>query len=231
MLTKQGFHEGIMLQKKQLPLQIVIAVCGVFAALFGLRMFNQYLLMGFPLVARMVLMFMTQWSLFLVPGILMLVQKEKFIDFGITKNKISKQILYGIVLALLMSAVLTVLPILLGFKDMVGSTNFTHAWQFAYQFAYDIFGVALVEELIFRGYLFNKLFAIKNSKWFAILISSGLFGLFHIFSGNVIQVFLTAVIGFIYCIFREKVKGSTIISLIIAHGMYDAMIVLWVALL
>jgi len=73
--------------------------------------------------------------------------------------------------------------------------------------------------------------AIKNSKWFAIIISSLLFGLFHIFNGNIIQIFVTAFIGFLYCVFREKIKGCTLLSLIIAHGVYDAMIVLWVSIL
>ena len=69
------------------------------------------------------------------------------------------------------------------------------------------------------------------SKWFAIIISSLLFGLFHIFNGNIIQVFVTALIGFLYCIFREKIKGCTLLSLIITHGVYDALTVLWVFIL
>lgn len=220
-----------MVKTRQHVFLFIIAVCGVFACLFGLRMFNQYLLMGFPLAARMILMIITQWSLFLVPGILMLVKKEKLADLGFTKKRIPQQILIGIVIALLMSGVLTVLPILLGFRDMVGSTSYTKAWQFVFEFFYTVLGVALAEELVFRGYLFNNLLKIKNSRWFAIAISSVIFGLFHIFNGNPIQVLTTAVIGFIYCMFREKVKGCSLLSLIIAHGLYDAMIVLWVAFL
>lgn len=130
-----------------------------------------------------------------------------------------------------MSAILTVLPILLGFKSFVGSTSYTHAWQFAYQFVYAIFGVALADELVFRGYLLHKLHEIKNSRWFAIIISSILFGVLHIFNGNLIQVIITAIMGLLYCIFKVKFKGCTLLSLIIAHGLYDAMIVLWVAFL
>lgn len=220
-----------MSKTKRLILQFIIAVCGVFTVLFGLRMFNQYLLMSFSRIPRMVLMIATQWLLFLVPGILMLMQKEGLSHLGFKKEQIAKQIITGIVLALLMSLGLTVLPILLGFKDMVGATSYTQVWQFAYEFIYTIFGVALAEELVFRGYFFYKLLEIKNSRWFAIIISSVLFGLFHIFSGNLIQVFLTAFIGFAYCLFRDKLKTCTLLSLIIAHGLYDGMIVLWVACL
>ena len=223
--------EEVLCEKKKIILQVAIAICGVFAALFGITQFNLYLLRTFSLPWRMVLMIVTQWLLFLVPGILMLLGKERIQILGFTKEKIPKQILIGVMLAMAMSAVLTVLPILLGLKNFVGSTSYTHAWQFAYQFVYAILGVALAEELVFRGYLYHKLTKINDSKWFAIVISSIVFGLFHIFIGNVIQVIFTAMIGFIYCLFREKVKGCTLLSLIIAHGMYDAMIVLWVACL
>ena len=217
--------------KRSVQIQVILAICGAFIVVFGLRMFNQYLLFGFSLVCRMILMVVTQWTLFLVPGMLMLTGNEKLSGIGFSKERIPNQILMGILLALPMSAILTVLPILLGFKDMVGSACYTHAWQFIFEFVYTIMGVALAEELVFRGYLFCKLLEIKNSRWFAIIVSSVLFGLFHIFSGNPVQVIMTAVIGFIYCIYREKVRDCTLLSLIIAHGLYDGMIALWVSCL
>lgn len=211
--------------------QLVIAIFGIFAATFGLFMFNKYLLMSFSLPLRMILMIVTQWLLFLVPAILMIVNKEKLSSLGFIKEKIPMQIGIGVLLAVSMSLVLTVLPILLGFKEMVGSTTYNEAWKFVFQFIYSILGVALAEELVFRGYLFKKLLEIKNSKWFAIIISSVLFGLFHIFNGNLLQVFVSTFLGIVFCIFREKIKGCTLISLIIAHGIYDALIILWVSIL
>lgn len=216
---------------KSSVIQLLIAICGTFVAVFGLWMFNQHLLMSFSLPLRMILMIVTQWLLFLVPGILMIVNKENLGDLGFRKEKILLQIGIGVLLAFAMSFVLTVFPIMLGFKHMVGSTSYTQTWQFVYQFIYAILGVALAEELIFRGYIFVKLLKIKNFKWFAIIISSLLFGLFHIFNGNIIQVFMTAFLGFLFCIFREKIKWCTLLSLIIAHGVYDALIVLWVSIL
>jgi len=212
-------------------IHLAIAVCCSFITMFGLRMFNQHLLMSFPLALRMILMIVTQWLLFLGPGILMMVNKENLYEIGFTREKILEQIGIGIFLAFALSLALTVLPIVLGFKDMVGSTAYTQIWKFIYQFIYAVLGVALAEEFVFRGYIFNKLLNIKESRWFAIIISSLLFGLFHIFNGNVFQVFMTSFLGFLFCIFREKMKGCTLLSLIIAHGVYDAMIVLWVSIL
>ena len=223
--------ETIRSKEKSTVVQLFIAICGTFVAVFGLWMFNQHLLMIFTLPLRMILMIVTQWLLFFIPGILMIVNKENLRDIGFRKEKFPLQIGIGVLLAFSMSLVLTVLPIMLGFKDMIGSASYSQTWQFVYQFIYSILGVALAEELIFRGYIFNKLLKIKNTKWFAITISSLLFGLFHIFNGNIIQVFMTAFLGILFCIFREKIKGCTLVSLIIAHGVYDAMIVLWVSIL
>jgi membrane protease YdiL (CAAX protease family) len=219
------------MSKKRDIIELIIAVLGAYAMLTALVMFNRHLLMGFPLSARIVLTVVTQWALFLVPGILMLVRREKIADLGFSKEKVPNQIAAGVIIAVAMSAVFTVLPILLGFKDMVGATSYTKAWQFIYQFGYAILGVALAEELIFRGYIFYKLIKIKDSKWFAIIVSSLLFGFFHIFNGNIIQIAMTTILGIIYCVLRERIKHCTTLSLIIAHGMYDALIVLWVAVL
>ena len=221
----------LKLKSKSPVVQLFIAICGTFVAAFGLFIFNQNLLMSFSLPLRMILMIVTQWLLFFAPGILMIVNKENLGDIGFIKEKIPLQIGIGILIAFSMSLVLTIFPVLLGFKDLVGSTSYTQTWKFIYQFIYAIFGVALAEELIFRGYIFKRLLEINNSTWFAIIISSVLFGLFHIFNGNINQVLMTAMIGVIFCIFREKVKGCTLLSLIIAHGVYDALIILWVSIL
>lgn len=210
---------------------LVVAIIGVFTAAFALFLFNQHVLMTFSLPIRMVLMIITQWSLFLVPGILLLVNDERFVDLGFSSEKIPTQVIIGILIAIVMSLILTVLPILLGFKEMVGNTEYSESWQFIYQFIYATFGVALAEELVFRGFIFRKLLEIRDSRWLAIIVSSLLFGLFHIFNGNIIQLFVTALIGFLYCIFREKVRSCTLLSLIIAHGIYDGLIVLWVSVL
>lgn len=220
-----------MAKTKNSIVSLIISVIGIFTVAFGIALFNGSLLLTFPLGIRMVLMIVSQWMLFFVPGIMMLISKEGLHDLGFTRKALLKQICIGVFIALGMSAVLTVLPIMLGFKEMVSSTRYTQIWQFLYQFAYAILGVALAEELIFRGYLFNTLLKIKNSRWFAIIVSSVLFGLFHVFSGNPVQIITTAIIGLLYCICREKIKDCTIVSLIIAHGVYDALIILWASIL
>lgn len=229
-MGQEGF-KLFMRRNKQALIQLSIAILGVFTVLFCLVQFNQYILMDIPLYGRIAILIPMQWLLFLVPGLLMLIWRERLHDLGFTSENLGRQVLIGIGLALITSGVLTVIPILLGFKSMVGSTNYTQAWQFAYEFVYAVLGVALAEELIFRGYIFKKLLEIHANRWFAIIISSLLFGLFHIFSGNILQMVLTALIGFLYCLFREKIKDCTLLSLIILHGIYDALIILWCGIL
>jgi membrane protease YdiL (CAAX protease family) len=220
-----------MTKKKKNLIQLVVATAGVFLMVYAVVLFNGHLLMEFSIGSRMILMMLSQWLLFLVPGILMWRSRESIMDLGFRKDNLLKQLAMGILLALATSLIFTVLPILLGFEDMVGSTGYTKPWQFLYEFIYTIFGVALAEEMIFRGYLFHKLLELNQDKTKAILISSVLFGLFHIVSGNILQVIMTALIGILYCVLREKVPYCTTLSLIILHGMYDALIAVWLFLL
>lgn len=225
-------HEEVeMTKKKKNLIQLVVATAGVFLMVYAVVLFNGHLLMEFSIGSRMILMMLSQWLLFLVPGILMWRSRESIMDLGFRKDNLLKQLAMGILLALATSLIFTVLPILLGFEDMVGSTGYTKPWQFLYEFIYTIFGVALAEEMIFRGYLFHKLLELNQDKTKAILISSVLFGLFHIVSGNILQVIMTALIGILYCVLREKVPYCTTLSLIILHGMYDALIAVWLFLL
>jgi hypothetical protein len=48
-----------------------------------------------------------------------------------------------------------------------------------------------------------------------------------VFNGNLFQVFMTAGIGALFCFCRLKIKNCSTLSLVIAHGVYDAMITVW----
>ena len=222
---------GDKVETKNYRLQLVISLIGIAILMFGVILFNHNVLMSFPLGIRAVLGILLHWIPAIVPIIIMILNKEGLRELGFSKEKLGLQILIGIIIALAMSFAFTLIPILFGFKDMVGSTTYTKLWQFIYEFAYCILGVAFAEEFIFRGFIFYKLLQIKRSRKHAIIISSLLFGIYHIFSGNIIQVFMTFLIGLFLSMCREKIKNCTITSLIVAHGVYDALIVVLVAIL
>lgn len=91
---------------------------------------------------------------------------------------------------------------------------------------YTIFAVGLFEEIFFRGYIYKKLVDICEAKWFAVLISSIIFGMCHLVgNGNLLQnmpqVLVSTIMGIFYCVLREKIKNCALISLIVIHGIYD----------
>ena len=51
------------------------------------------------------------------------------------------------------------------------------------------------------------------------------------FGGNIFQVFITMLIGLFFCFLRWKIKKCSTLSLIICHGVYDAMITVWASVL
>ena len=207
---------------------LVIGYLGSMLALFGLVMFNSYLLMSIPLVVRMVAMIVLYWLLALVPAVIMLVDKEKLSDYGFSAEKIPLQIVVGVIIGVLMSVVRTLIPPLAGYGEYFNSGNdYSQLWQFVYEFIYCIIAVGFAEEFIFRGFIFSRVKSLGGNNIVAVIVSSVLFGFFHIFGGNPLQIFTTALIGAFFCLCRLKIKNCTLLSLIIAHGVYDALITVW----
>lgn len=218
--------------KNKKIIETIIAVVSVFLLEFGLICFNKYILMSLPLAARMIFMIVMYWIIALVPIIFGVKNKEKLACLGFSKDKILKQVLIGVVIGCIMSIFITLIPILIfGKENTYSSYNFKYIWQYLYQFIYLLVGVALTEEFIFRGYLLKNIKDICKNSIVPIIITSFLFGLFHIFNGNIVQVVMTSFIGAIFVICREKIKDCSLLSLIIAHGLYDWLIVLFTAIL
>ncbi len=216
------------MEKKKEIIRLVIGFLGSMLGCFGVISFNQYLLMSLPLAMRMMLMIAVYWLIALIPIIIMLYDKTPSSYFGFEKEGKLKQVCIGVLLGLAMSLVFTLLPHLLGFGAYVDTgKRYQFLWQFVYEFVWCILAVGAVEELVFRGFLYEKSKKIFKTDMAAITLSSALFGIFHIFNGNVGQVILTGFIGAIFCLFRKYIKGCSTLSLIMAHGIYDALITVW----
>ena len=217
-----------MNERKKIILQLIIGMIGAVAGLIGVNAFNQYLLMGLPIGLRMILMIGTYWVIAAAPLCIMLYAKDKLADYSFTKEKMGIQVLIGVVIGVCMSCVFTLIPHLAGKGDWVDNGNhYQYLWQFAYDFLYFIVAIGLVEEFVFRGFAFRKIEKLTGSTIGAAIASSILFGVFHFLSGNVMQLLGTAIIGLILCMCKLKIKHCTLLSLIIAHGVYDALITVW----
>ena len=220
------------MDKKKEWLCLIIGFSGAMLGLFGVVAFNQFVLMALPLWLRMLSMILVYWLIALVPITVILICKDKLADYGFSKSKIGLQIIAGVLIGIGMSVVLTLVPHLFGFGAYVDSgKRYQYLWQFAYEFLYCIFAIGFSEEFVFRGFIYEKIKSIGQNDRIAIIGSSFLFGVFHLFSGNIIQMLMTACIGAFFCFCRLKIKNCSILSLIIAHGIYDALITVWASIL
>jgi membrane protease YdiL (CAAX protease family) len=220
------------MRKKANLLSILVGYLGAMLGLYGVVCFNQYILMTLPLWARMITMPIAYWLPALIPLIILRITRMKPAILGFSKADLPHQVLVGILLGIVMSLVFTLTPHLIGLGSFVDNgRRYKMLWQFVYEFGYCILAVGAVEELLFRGFFYHKLHQLVSSEAAAILISSLLFGLFHIFSGNILQIIMTALVGIFWCLCRKKIKFCTTLSLILAHGIYDGMISLWASLL
>lgn len=84
---------------------------------------------------------------------------------------------------------------------------------------------AVVEELIFRGYLIPRLQLFFKSKWWPIIISSLIFGLSHFRYGTVVNIAGPIFIGFVFAWYYQKYRD--IKTLIICHFLIDFIAVMF----
>lgn len=218
--------------KKKEWINLIVGFLGAMLGLFGVVSFNQFVLMSLPLELRMISMIFVYWLIALVPIIIIFVNKDKLAEYGFSKEKVTFQIIVGVITGVAMSLILTLIPHLLGFGEYVDSgKRYEYLWQFIYEFFYCIFAVGFVEEFVFRGFIYQKIKSISQRDMIAIIGSSVLFGAFHLFGGNIIQMVMTACLGVFFCVCRLKVKNCSTLSLIIAHGVYDALITVFASIL
>ena len=216
------------MSKKKEIISLIIGFAGAVAGLYGVVSFNRFVLMSLPIGIRMVCMILTYWLIALIPAIVMIVNKDKLTDYGFSKEKIGMQIIVGILIGTVMSVLLTLIPHQIGFGEFVDSGK---RYKYLWQFIYCIFAIGLVEEFVFRGFIFEKIKRVAGKDIIAVIISSVFFGVFHFFSGNLVQMVMTACIGAFFCFCRLKIKNSSTLSLIIGHGVYDALITVFASAL
>ena len=220
------------MEKKKNIIFVIITYIGTMAGCFAVVMFNEYVMMSLPLVARMICMIEMYWIMAWVPIVIMIISKMGLKDIGFTKEKIGLQIVLGIVCGLIVASLYFFVPYLFGFGDYVDAGyRYETLWQFVFQYTYYVISVAAVEEIVFRGIIYRQLMNISNHEWVAIIVSSVLFGFLHIINGNMLQVIFTTILGIVFCISRYKIKRFSMISLILMHGTYDFMLAVFSSLL
>lgn len=137
------------------------------------------------------------------------------------KRRLWLQMLIALALAAVPLVLIGIVPILCG-TSLVGSHTEPTAGLFAISAVEDILFVGLGEEIVFRGYIQNQFeIWLKKCKWLAPLIAAVIFGLWHIINGSVLQVLLTTAIGCVFGYSKYFIKDCSLLSLAVAHGLYD----------
>ena len=207
---------------------LIAGLAGIFIVVYAVNLFNGYVLGGLPVLLRMPLMVVSYWSIALFPCLISRYLKDRASDLGFKGNEVWRQLFTGILTGAGMSVIFTLVPHLAGFGEYVDNERrYIYLWQFIFEFVYCIGAVSLVEEFCFRGFIFARIKKLTGRDGFAIAGSSVLFGLFHMFSGDPLQLVITSALGVFFCLCRSKLKYCSTLSLIIAHGIYDAMISVW----
>lgn len=135
------------------------------------------------------------------------------------KNK--RQYLIGTVIALALSVVIAIIPALCGFSLIGNHADFSW-FTLTYDFLFYLLIIGPVEEFIFRVYLQDTFVSFfEKNKWLGVVITSFLFGLWHIINGNIIQVLFTFGIGLVFGFAKYKIKDCGYIGVAFGHGLYD----------
>ncbi len=143
-----------------------------------------------------------------------------------SKNRLWLQILIGIGIAAVLCFLIGVIPILCG-TSLVGAHSDASVTLILVAAVQDILFVGVGEEIVFRGYIQNQFtFWLKKCKWLAPLIAAAIFGLWHIINGSLVQVLFTTVIGCVFGYVKYFIKDCSLLSVMIAHGLYDFSLVL-----
>lgn len=86
------------------------------------------------------------------------------------------------------------------------------------------FTAAVLEEILFRGYMQPTFSKITNSVSLGIILNSILFGLIHISYGTVYQVIIPIFFGLVFSIFYAKYRNMKV--LIICHFIWNLVVYL-----
>lgn len=172
-----------------------------------------------------------QWIYYpLVAGVVLftvkVVEKKKLSSIGIIRKNFFKNILGGLLAFSALSLFEFVPLIFSGDTSVTLPYNVHTVPQALLQSFFEIFFVAVAEEIAFRGYLLERLSTVFPNPSIAALISSILFGLWHYPASNdMMQVLSAFIFGLAFCLLRMRQKDHSLVPVTVAHGLLNTLTV------
>lgn len=155
-------------------------------------------------------------------------------SIGFLRGGLLRELLLGLGLFCVVSMALTILPMLLGVEGWRLLSSFPKDLGVVLPyFIYQLFFVAPAEEIFYRGYLFSRLREAIGSDWAAVAVSAVIFGISHYpATRDWSIVAITGGMGLILAAARLKCRGCGILSISLAHGLYNISLCLlgWILL-
>lgn len=152
------------------------------------------------------------------------VERRSMAAFDYEDRYLGRQILWGILLGAALFLILGLVPILLKTTTILFNsfTPKSVRGELLYQFAYNFFFVAQVEEKVFRGYYLARMEEATGSQFIAVLGSTILFVLPHIvMRGITTDLISICLMGMILAIARLRLKNYSMLTIVLAHGLYN----------
>lgn len=139
------------------------------------------------------------------------IQKRKLPQNGVM-NIIAVGLILGVVFNVLLNVMASLIPAewLKANQESVGAFQGQH---FLITFCAVSVFAPIVEELLFRGFLYNCMKKITGKIWISSIITSILFGVYH---GNILQAIYAGMLSFIMIWFYEQ--SQSLVASIIFHG-------------
>ena len=211
---------------------LVTGLAGYTGIAYAGLLLQRKILPGMTPAGRAFAVIAVTWFGLLVPAVIAFLLRDKPREYGFAKEHLWKQVLIGIAMGLITSTAMMFVPYLLGAGYLMDNgQRYLQVWDFLENFGYCILATALVEETVFRGFAWTRLKRIGWPDWAALAGTSAAFGLAHLLAGNGIQAVVTGLYGALLCFCRMKIKNCTTLSLILCHGIHDAMISVFSCLL
>lgn len=215
------------MEKKKQILELVVVLIGVFLIVMAFIMFLPYVAASNMAIPFKMLYELSPFILMVALAILVPKLNKRPIraSLGLDKGCIGKQFVIGLIIFSITISFI-IIPLLFGVdKNNVLSFKARNPIILLYYIVKSIIFVGIGEELVFRGYIYERLKEITASGTSAVIISSIIFGIWHYPIGqNIMQVIMASLLGSLYGFARLKVKNASTLATGIGHGLHDAAI-------
>ena len=208
-------------EKLKITVSLLIFTVSVFILICLIDLISRFLLSSLPLNGRLLIKLGCYWLLIPVIGFSMRRHNEKLTDIGFESINPAAQIVTGLVIALVMCFVLIAVPAMYTGRTSGTGPEKISLLSSILGFISSVSGTALVNETVWRGIVYKRLNEQLHSVPLTIVITSILSGLLHYFSGSILSVVTSAIIAAFLCFCIIRIRHCTLLSIIIAHGIYE----------